>query len=310
MSIKSLVLSILIVFIFFQNNELNGSIKIKYKIGDEIITNIDINNEKNYLIFLRPELRNLSNKEILKISENSLIREVIKKKEINRVFKNLNNETIINEVKKKLFRFKNVSNEEDFLRLLEASNIEYGKIVEKMKYEAFWNELVFQKYNKLIRIDKKQLRIELKTKISNDKKFEYNISEILFEIEKDENIQSKYEEIIKYIKLNDFRTAASRFSISSSANNGGNVGWIKGTLLSEKINSILKKINKDGITKPIKYPSGYLILKVNDKKELNQNINIEKELKELVSYEKNKQLNQFSLLLFKKLKQNIKINEY
>ena len=81
MSIKNLLLPFLIVFIFFQNNDLNGSIKIKYKIGDEIITNTDINNEKNYLVFLRPELKNLSNDEILKISQNSLIREIIKKKE-------------------------------------------------------------------------------------------------------------------------------------------------------------------------------------------------------------------------------------
>ena len=55
-------------------------LKIKYKIGDEIITNIDILNEKNYLIFLRPNLKNLKKKEIIKNSENSLIREIIKKK--------------------------------------------------------------------------------------------------------------------------------------------------------------------------------------------------------------------------------------
>ena len=65
-----------------------------------------------------------------------------------------------------------MSNEEEFMKLLESSNIDYGKIVEKMKYEAFWNELVFQKYNGLIRIDEKQLKINLKNKISNDKKFE------------------------------------------------------------------------------------------------------------------------------------------
>ena len=106
------------------------------------------------------------------------------------------------------------------------------------------------------------------------------------------------------------RAAASRFSISNSANNGGEVGWIKETLLSENLNSILKKINKNEITEPIKYPTGYLILRINDKKELKQKINIEKELNELVMYEKNRQLNQFSLLLFKKLKQNIQINEY
>ena len=91
MRIRSLVLSVLVFLFLLQNNVLKASIKIKYKIGDDIITNTDINNEKNYLIFLRPDLRNLSNDEILKISQNSLIREIIKKKEIKRVFKDLNN---------------------------------------------------------------------------------------------------------------------------------------------------------------------------------------------------------------------------
>ena len=310
MRVRTLVISVLVFLFLLQSNVLKASIKIKYKIGDEIITNTDINNEKNYLIFLRPDLRNLSNDEILKISQNSLIRELIKIKEIKRVFKDLNNELIINEVKKKLFILKNVNSEKEFLKLLETSNLDYEKIVEKMKYEAFWNELIFQKYNPMIKIDKEQLRINLKTKISKDKKFEYNISEILFEIEKNENLKSKYKKITKYINSNNFKAAASRFSISNSANNGGEVGWIKETLLSENLNSILKKINKNEITEPIKYPTGYLILRINDKKELKQKINIEKELNELVMYEKNRQLNQFSLLLFKKLKQNIQINEY
>ena len=69
-------------------------------------------------------------------------------------------------------------------------------------------------------------------------------------------------------------------------------------------------MKKNEITKPIKYPNGYLILKINDKKEMKQIINIDKELKELNKFEKNKQLNQFSLLYYKKLKQNTIINEY
>ena len=71
---------LLILLIFFFNFPTNATIKIKYKIGDEIITNIDIINEKKYLIFLRPNLKNLTEEEIIKISENSLIREIIKKK--------------------------------------------------------------------------------------------------------------------------------------------------------------------------------------------------------------------------------------
>ena len=69
-------------------------------------------------------------------------------------------------------------------------------------------------------------------------------------------------------------------------------------------------MKKSQITKPIKYPSGYLILRINDKREIKRSINFEEELEQLVSFEKNKQLNQFSLLFYKKLKQNTVINEY
>ena len=66
-------------------HNLNAKIKIKYKIDDIIITNIDIINEKNYLIFLRPDLKNINENEILEISKNSLIREIIKKKELDKI---------------------------------------------------------------------------------------------------------------------------------------------------------------------------------------------------------------------------------
>ena len=179
-----------------------------------------------------------------------------------------------------------------------------------MKYEALWNELIFRKYSALIKIDKDQQKKELILKMSNNKKYEYNISELLFEIEKNENLENKYRKILEYIKLNDFKSAASRFSIASSSKRGGEIGWIKETLLSKNLNSLLKNISKGEISNPIKYPTGYLLIKVIDKKEMKQIISLDKELEDLINYEKNRQLSQFSLLFYKKLKQSSIINEY
>ena len=299
-----------IIFIILLSSDLSAKITIKYKIGEEIITNSDIENEKNYLTFLRPKLSNLSNDEMLKISESSLIKEIIKKKEINKAFKEVNNEKLIIKIKESLFKYKNVRNEKELLKILKNTNIKYEKIIEKMKYEALWNELIFQKYNSLIKIDKTKLKSELISKISNNKKYEYNISEILFEIENNEDLENKYNKILNYIKINDFKDAASRFSISNSGKRGGEIGWIKETLLSENLSKLISKMNKYEITKPLKYPNGYLILRINDKKEMKQVVSIDKELEELIIFEKNRQLNQFSLLFFKKLQQNTIINEY
>ena len=300
---------ILILLILFQFNTLNAKIIVKFKVGDEIVTNIDIFNEKKYLIFLRPDLENLKEEELINLAERSIIKEIIKKKEIKKIF-NDDNPKINEQVKKKLFKFKKVNNEEELVNLAKKNNINYDKVIEKIKYEGLFNEYIFQKYNTLIKIDKKKLKKNLLKKISNEKKFEYSLSEILFEIEKSETVEIKYKKIFDYINLNNFKTAVTKYSISNSSDLGGAIGWVKETLLSNKLNLILENMEIGEISKPIEFPNGYLILKINDKRELKQKMDIDKEFKELINYERNKQLNQFSLLLYKKLKQNITVNEY
>tara|TARA_A100001388_G_scaffold182865_1_gene137087 strand:+ start:355 stop:1275 length:921 start_codon:yes stop_codon:yes gene_type:complete len=295
--------------IFFKSSVSFSQIQIKYKIGEEIITNVDILNERKYLIFLRPGLKELPDAEITKISTNSLIKEIIKKKELKKIFKDIEKKDY-REIKKNLFNFKKVKNENEFIELIKKNSISYEKILEKIKYEALWNELIFRKFNSLVKIDEKKLKEKLILKFSSDKKFEYNLSEILFEVEKNETFKNKYNQIIEFINLNDFKAAASKFSVSSSSNKGGDIGWVKETLLSDRLVKILKGVKKDELIKPIKYPNGYLILKINQMREIKQSLNIDNELKESVNFERNKQLNQFSLLYYKKLKQNTTINEY
>ncbi len=303
-------LFIIFLLVFLINFKIQADIKIKFKVGEDIITNIDILKEKNYLLFFRPDLNNLNEKDIIKISENSLIRELIKKKELDKIFKETNNQEFIENIKKNLFSRYKVQDEEQFKRLLIKNNIKFENLLNKLKYEGLWNELIYMKYNNSVKIDKDKTRKELILKISNEKKYEYNLSEILFDIDKNEKLISKHLKIINTIREKDFKTAVSKYSISSSSNIGGELGWIKETMLSNDLNKILSKMKKNQITKPIKYPNGYLLLKINDKKEMKQVVDIEKELNDLISYKKNKQLNQFSLLYFKKLKQNTKISEY
>ena len=307
---KNLNLIIFFIFLLLITKESLAKIQIKYKIDNEIVTNIDILDEKKYLVFLRPSLKGLSNDELLKIAENSLIREIIKKKELTKIFKEEENFKVIEEIKKSLFKFKNVENEKQFEKLASENNINYEKIIDKMKYEAMWNEFIFQKYSSFIKVDRKKLRKDLLNKIASDKKFEYNLSEILFEIDQTTELDNKYTNILNYITMNDFKIAAAKFSISNSANKGGEIGWLRETVLSDNLIKVLEKMEINEITKPMKYPNGYLILRINNKREMEQNIDVDNELINLVNFEKNRQLNQFSLLFYKKLKQNTKINEY
>jgi peptidyl-prolyl cis-trans isomerase SurA len=53
----------------------------------------------------------------------------------------------------------------------------------------------------------------------------------------------------------------------------------------------------------------YLILKINDVREISIPINKEDELNKMIKFETNKQLNQFSKIFFDKSKINYSINE-
>ena len=299
-----------ILFLLKSVNFSYAEFKIKYKIDEDIITNYDIYNERNYLIFLRPNLKELSDKEILELSKNSLIREIIKKKELNRIFKNLPNDDLMTDMKSKLINYINVSNEDELRNKLIENNLDYNLILEKLKYESLWNELIFKKFSSLVKVNEKNLRSELDKKISNIKKYEYNLSELLFEVEANETLDMKYKKIREYINAKGFKNATYTFSISNSSNNGGEIGWVKETLLSDELSEIFRKMQRGQLTKPLKYPNGYLLIKINDIRDLKEVIDIEKELKELVQYETRRQLNQYSILYYKKLKQNTSINEY
>ena len=123
-------------------------------------------------------------------------------------------------------------------------------------------------------------------------------------------ISCSFKKIESSIYSIGFENTANIYGISDSSKNGGLIGWINETQVA---NEFIKKINNINIgefTKPIKITNGYLILKLNDKKEIKEKLDIEKELNKLINIEKTKQLNSFSIIFYKRLKQNITINEY
>ena len=306
MLFKKIYIIILITFLFY-NFTNSQEIIIISKVNDEIITNVDIENEKKYLLLLNENLNKLSKKEVFELAKNSLIREKIKKREINRLFLKRNND-VENKIIKNFYNRLGFNKEDEFIKFLDRKKIKIENLKQKLIIETLWNQLIYNKYNKQVRIDKSILEKKIITYYnSKEKKYEYELSEIVIANEKD--IKSKKKEIIKYIKQFGFKIAANKYSKSDTSKYGGDIGWIKGTRLSNNIKNKISKIKIGEISEPIQVSNGYLILKINDKKEIIEKFDLEKEIKLQVNYENNRQLNQFSLNHYKKLKKNVSIYE-
>ncbi len=302
---------LLISFIFFVSlkniNALEN--KIVAKIENEIITTIDIENEKNYLKALNPNIRNIDEGRLYLISKNSLIKEKIKENEILKYTDNIKlDEKFLNGLVEQRYSRLKLNNKEQFLNYIKEYNIDIKTIEKKLSIEAIWNQLIYQKFSKNIKIDKNKLSDEIKIKFEEGEK-NFLLSEILFKIDNKSNLKKKYSEIIKDIVNENFESAALIHSISDSSSLGGKLGWIKETSLNKTINSELINLKKGDISKPIFTPNGYLILKIDEIKYIKKEYDEVTELKELIKQKTNQQLTQQSIIYFNKIKKNTNINE-
>ena len=305
------LLLILITFIIFIPFKNIGALenKIVTKIENEIITTLDIENEKNYLKALNPNIKNIDEKRLNLISKNSLIREKIKENEILKYTDEIKlNEKFLNELVKQRYSRLNLNDKDQFLNYIKKNNIDIETIEKKLSIEAIWNQLIYQKFSKKIKIDKIKLKNEIKIKFAEGEK-NFLLSEILFKINNKKNLNKKYAEIIKDINKENFESAALIHSISDSSGLGGKLGWIKESSLNETINSELINLQKGDISKPIFTSNGYLIIKIDEIEYIKKNYDEEKELNELIKLKTNQQLNQQSIIYFNKIKKNTNINE-
>ncbi len=197
------------------------------------------------------------------------------------------------------------NNKKDYLFFLESQNLEYEFFKNKLINERLWNSLIFDKYQKKVKIDEIEIEKKIKFYFANQKKrYEVNLSEIVFESISD------YDEIKSYIKDFGFNNAAIKYSISDTSSKGGLIGWVNTNNLNEKIKKSFNNLVIGEITRPLEIYGSNIILKLNSKREIQSKFDLKEEIKKQVNYEKNKQLDSFSLNYYKKLKQNSIINEY
>ena len=135
-------------------------------------------------------------------------------------------------------------------------------------------------------------------------------SEIIVTVKNKNEIQLKYDEIVQSINSIGFKETAIKFSISDSKNNSGLLGWVNINSLSEIIKNEIRNLKIGDITKPILISSGIMLLRLEDKKFIEPNQNIEVQLEKLINFEMNNQLNNFSSIFYNKIKKDIIINEY
>ena len=282
--------------------------KIIYNIENEIITNVDIKREFKYLIALNNSIKELKKEKILNISNESIIREKVKKIEILKNFKEIKiDEDYYKTLLRNIYSRLNLKSVSEFEIYLKDYDLKISDIKTKITIDALWNQLIFQRYNSKVTINETELKKKI-LKNSEIRSKEYRLSEIIFEVTGKDEIDKRYNEIVRSISEIGFENSAATYSFSESAKIGGDIGWINENLLNDNIKEGISSLKIGETSKPIILSNGILILKLINSKSSESTIDIESELKKAIIYERNRQLNQYSKIYYNKIKKNMNFN--
>ena len=287
-----------------------NNIKIILKIEDSIITNIDLEKEYNYLTALNNELKKIDKTDAIEIAKESITRETIKFNELKKYYNFDQNQNLSDEYIKNFYQKLSLNNEDEFNNYLKSYNLNIDDIKKKINIEILWNTFIGEKYKYQVNVDENRLRKKIKDqKLNQISEKEYNLLEIVFNANDEQELKNKTIEIKNSIDINGFKNTANKFSISESSKFGGEIGWLRDSQLSKQIKKSIKNLKKGDTSEVIKLSSGFMILKLNDLRNNKNSLDFDKVLQELILFEKNKQYNQYSVIYFNKLKNSTFISE-
>ena len=308
LNIKIVIFSLIIFFLNVLNSY--SQIYIKAKVNDQIITNHDIENEIKYLVALNPNLKELNKKEINRYAIDSAINEKVKKIEIEKFYKIVGNNAVVDRIIKSLYSKLNITDLESFIQYLDVNGIDINQVRDKIGIEVAWNDLIVNQFANSIKVDEKMIKEKINIQKKNTIIENLLLSEIIFTINDNNEFQEKYSKIKKSIDSIGFEETARIYSVSNTKNNGGNVGWIYKNQLSKKIISEINKINVGEYTNPITTSGGFIIIMLNEVKNEKLIINEEEQFEKAVLFERDKQLKRYSTLHYKRVFNKTRINEF
>ena len=218
--------------------------KIVARVGSSVLSSYELKNKIKTILFLSNQSLSQENINITKSQAiRLLINQKIKKEELKKfeidIEDNLNVVRYIENISSKYN-----TNLQGFKKLFNENDLNYEAYNEEIKVELAWQKLIFNLFNDRVNFDEGEIDEEIKKIIEKKESIEeYKLAEIEVEILIGNNLetQKKIKEIENQINKIGFENTAIKFSTSSSAFEGGDLGWIRSNAMSGKILKIVKK---------------------------------------------------------------------
>ena len=309
MRLKKELLKIILLIIFV-NLKIDAVAITKNKIiasvDNQIVSSYELKNKIKTILFLANQNFNQENVNLLKQNAlQQLIDYKLKKNQITIFEIQLNNDIQINNHLKNL-ALKYNTNIDGVKKIFRGNGLDFEIYLDEIRTELSWQKFIFDRYKNKIILNEQEIDVELSSylKSQNDLQ-EYNLAEIELPLKNNSDDKNTIAEVKNEITRAGFESAAIKYSISTSASDGGDIGWINAKSLSSEMLSIISKMKVGEMSRPIVRTDRIIILKLLDQKKIDINkVDINDLRKKIIKNKKNQLLSLYSNNHLSKLKNN------
>jgi len=281
-------------------------------VGSLPITLYDLKQEVRLLSILNPgQLENESIENLQSLAIESLTIKKIKEQEIKKnQLDNIEDEEFVEYEISRLLKSLDMD-KDSFDKMLTENQLEINDLKNHISIQIKWNRLVYGIYQNKIKIDEESVNKQLEEYSVKKSSYEYLLSEIIVPVSESQNPNDVYQKVKGRLIGEKFENVAREISISQTRDSGGEVGWVSEKTMAKIVIKKIKNLNVGEITNPILIPEGIMIIKLNNKRQIKNEINKDLLKKKIILNERDKILNTYSKMYLDKLKSNtmIEIND-
>jgi len=162
--------------------------------------------------------------------------------------------------------------QDTFDELLRSFGSSSRAIIRQISAEYAWQTLVNGRYGSYVTVTDDEIEEILDEMKRNEGMQEFRVSEIFLSIDhpsQAERVASTAQQIRDQIQSYvQFPQVARQFSQSTTAAQGGDLGWVRAGQMPDQVEAVVKMLDVLTVSNPIKTPGGYYIVALTDRRKI------------------------------------------
>lgn len=243
--------------------------KVVITVGTQCITQLDIENRLKFMALMSGIQLNDTNKlNLTQEAAKMLVQEQLELQEMTNNGLSIQEDAINTQLTEMAQRIgippENLDN------FFGEKGIPMNTVRQFLTAQYYWPQYVKYKYPNVVEVSDDRVDLMYKEQLAQKSKPRYLVAEIFIPINNpseeggvQKQIKMIHEELLKGAQ---FPLLAQQFSQSTTARQGGSMGWVNLEFLPEKSRNILKSLTPGQITTPLRLDDGYVIYALVDRR--------------------------------------------